>query len=269
MCAVPPATLYFLGQAKYARLRPLRFVATGAVLIGLGVLLPTLAPTTRSWVGVRPQEKSVVESPPGEGTKLEQLRSLRDRKAYDQLIELVRSLARTDEILSADARDREKLAAELRSLVNHPDTGVKVAALEAYARWGGPDARELCLAALGRSEEEKLVALRLLPQWKDSETAPAVAQAVAALIVRPGLVTNRAISALEEIGGPAAESAALSLLTRSDEQASRVIALNILEKVGGERAITILRGYAMTTLDQTIKSKTLETVEVIRARTGK
>jgi len=271
-CAVPPVTIYYLLQQKYARLRPLRFVVTGVLLVAVGLLLPIAAPTTRAWVGVteKDSDRPTLPAPTGEGTtKLDQIRGLLERKAYDRLIELIRSLARTDEVLSADARDRDELAVELRRLVDHPDTGVKVAALEAYARWGGADARELCLNALSRSEEEKLMALRLLPQWKDTEAAPAIAQAIAALIVRPGLVTNRAIAALEEVGGPAAEAATLGLLTRSDEQAARVLALNILEKVGGERAITVLRGYAATSLDQTIKAKTLDTIEVIRARLGR
>ncbi len=271
-CAVPPITFYYLLQEKYARLRPLRFVVTGLLLVAAGVLLPIAAPTTRAWVGLTEKDPDRPTPPvsTGEGTtKLDQIRGLQQRKAYDRLIELIRSLARTDEVLSADARDRDELAVELRRLVDHPDTGVKVAALEAYARWGGADARELCLNALSRSEEEKLMALRLLPQWKDTEAAPAIAQAVAALIVRPGLVTNRAIAALEEIGGPAAEAATLGLLTRSDEQATRVLALNILEKVGGEQAVTVLRGYAATSLDQTIKAKTLDTIEVIRARLGR
>ncbi len=268
-CAVPPATFYYLGQSKYAKWRPLRFVATGAVLVGAGLLLPLVSSTTREFVGVKDSPAPAKEANPGGSTKLDQLRSLRERKAYDQLIELLRSLAQTDQVLSADAKYRDGLAAEMKSLTNHPDTGVKVAALEAYARWGGVDAREVCIAALGRSEEEKLAALKLLPQWKGTDAAGTMAQAVAALIVRPGLVTNRASAALEEIGGPAAEQAALSLLTRADEQTTRLIALNVLEKVGGEEAVNALRGYAGTTLDQSIKEKTLDTVEVIRTRTKK
>ncbi|QJW94752.1 hypothetical protein FTUN_2275 [Frigoriglobus tundricola] len=40
---VPPLTLLYLAQYKYAKLRPLRFVATGAVLAALAAVAPGAA----------------------------------------------------------------------------------------------------------------------------------------------------------------------------------------------------------------------------------
>jgi hypothetical protein len=268
LCVLPPVTFYYLGQWKYAKLRPLRFVATGAIIAAVAWFVPDIQPTTHAWVSSG-SSTSRSEARHSYFTKLDQLRDYRDRKAYDKLIDLLRTLTKTDEILSEDARNREELAAEMKSLCSHADTGVKVAAMAAYARWGGADARQICLDALLKSEDEKLMALQLLPQWKNTDAAPTVATAVAALIVRPGRVTTRATAALEEIGGPAAEGAALDLLFRGKEQAAQLVALDILEKVGSAQAVTSLAGYANTILDQSIKTKTLETIEVIRNRLKK
>jgi hypothetical protein len=269
LCAFPPVTLYYLGLWKYAKLRPLRFVATGAIIAAIAYYVPDIQPTTRAWVSSGPSSPHASAPRHSSLTKLEQLRDYRDRKAYDKLIDLLHTLTKTDEILSEDARNREELAAEMKSLCSHADTGVKVAAMAGYARWGGDDARQICLDALLKSEDEKSMALQLLPQWKNTDAAPTVATAVAALIARPGRVTTRATAALKEIGGPAAEGAALDLLFRGTEQSAQLVALDILEKVGSQQAITSLTGYANTILDQSIKPKTLETIEVIRNRLKK
>lgn len=268
-CAVPPITLYYLLQRKYAQFRPLRFVVTGAALVGLALLTPTVAPQTRAWVGVG---RAV---PPAEPeweqlSKLQQLRKLREVKAYDKLIDLLGVLTATDAQQSVDARDRQDLATEIKRLCSHSDVGVKVAAMAAYTRWGGEDARDLCLAAIqSQSQDERLMAITLLPQWKNTDAAPEVARAVAALIGRPGVETNRAKAALEEIGGVAAERAARALLLRAEDRQAKLLALNILEKVGGEDSISELRSYANTSLDQAVKIKTLETVDLILKRLNK
>src|SRR5206468_5416617 len=51
VCAVPPLTFYYLVQWKYAKLRPLWFVATGALLVALAALAPHVAPRTRALAG--------------------------------------------------------------------------------------------------------------------------------------------------------------------------------------------------------------------------
>lgn len=268
-CAVPPITLYFLAQWKYAKLRPMRFVVTGVALLGLALLTPSIAPRTRELVGTGKRGTST-QPELADQSKLEQLRTLRDQKAYDKLIELLRVLTATDAQQSVDARDRPALAGEIKALCSHQDVGVKVAAMAAYTRWGGDDARDVCLAAIqSQSQDERMMAVALLPQWKDSDAAPEVARAVAALIGRPGVETNRARTALEEIGGVAAERAAVALLLRADDRPAKLVALTILEKVGGDESIGSLRSYANTNLDQAVKLKTLETVELIQKRLNK
>ena len=108
------------------------------------------------------------------------------------------------------------------------------------------------------------MALQLLPQWKDAESA----RAVQSLIGRPGTVeTNRAKAALEEIGGPPAEQAAIALLNRADDQATRLTALSILEKVGGAEVSVLLRSYASATDDPAVRTRALAAADAIDART--
>jgi HEAT repeat protein len=152
--------------------------------------------------------------------------------------------------------------AELRTLCDHPQSDVKVEALAAYARWGGEDARGLCLAA-SRSpgQEERMMALRLLPRWKD----PEVARAVASRIGRPSYETTFARDALLEIGGPAAEQAAIPLL-RSEEQNTRLTAIDILEKVGGADAVEALKDLAGTTDDSATRQRATAKAQAIQTR---
>lgn len=268
LCALPPITFYYLGQWRYAKYRPLRFMVTGCVLLGLALFSSYAIPITRGWVGsgLRNTSKPVID--PDNMSKLEKVREYKKQKAYDKLIDLLRDLTKTDALKSVDAKDGPELAIELKSLCYHQDTGVKVAAMAAYTRWGGgEEARDICLTAIqSSSQEERLMAIQLLPQWKDST----VAQAVASLIGRPGTESNRAETALVEIGGVAAERAALGLLFRSKEDRTiRLVALSLLERVGGNETITALRSSADTELDQTIKNKTLDTIEAIQTRQKK
>ncbi|HEV3436168.1 MAG TPA: hypothetical protein VG122_02345 [Gemmata sp.] len=272
VCAVPPMTFYYLGQWRYAKYRPLRFVVTGAALAGLALLAPYIIPVTRGWIGSGSHKSSTPIIDPADMSKLEKVREYKKEKAYDKLIDLLRDLTKTDSLKSVDAKDGPELATELKALCFHQDTGVKVAAMAAYTRWGGgEDARDICLTAIqSPSQEERMMAIQLLPQWKSTRDAPAVASAVASLIGRPGTESNRAETALVEIGGVAAERAALALLFRSkDDRTIRLVALSILERVGGNETMTALRSSADTELDQTIKNKTLETIEAIQTRLKK
>jgi hypothetical protein len=271
LCALPPATCYFLGQRKYARFRPLRFVGTGLVLVALALTTTSLSSITGSWLGRTTQHAHQQHSQdPADMSKLEKVRDYLDHKAYKKLIDLLNDLAKTDTMKSVDAKegDGPELANELKQLCSHPDTGVRVAAMGAYCRWGGgDDARILCLKAIeSPSQEVRLKALELLPQWKNTEAAHEVARAIAALIGRPGIESSNAVAALREIGGVPAERAALAVLLRADDLPSRLIALTTLGEVGGEETVVALQDYAKRSLDQTIKAMTLEMIEKIRQR---
>jgi hypothetical protein len=264
VCAVPPLTAYYLAQYKYAKFRPLRFVLTGLVLVGLAGAAPALHGHARALVGRASDPPPPAPPDPATQSKRVQLRHYRERQAYDPLMNLLDVLAKTDPLLSEDAKDRAELAAELKALCGHPDMGVKVKAMSAYARWDPDGARAVCLAAVrSQAPEEREEALKLLPQWRDAEAA----RAVQSLIGRPGTVeTNRAKAALEEIGGPPAEQAAIALLNRSDDQATRLTALSILEKVGGAEGLAYVRNYALATDDPAVRTRALSAAEVMEAR---
>lgn len=264
LCAVPPLTLYYLAQYKYAKLRPLRFVLTGAVLVALAGATPALVPHTRALVnrdaGPKPLD-------PAATSKLAQLRAARGQRAYDSLSRQLEVLAKTDPTLSADAKDRAELSAELKALCGHSDTGVKVRAMVAYATWDPAGARSVCLTALqSPTAEEREWALKLAPQWKDEATA----QAVQARIGRSGAgESNRAKAALEEIGGTAAEAGATALLLRAEDQSTKLTALSVLEKVGSAETAGWLRSsYASgaTADDPAVRDRALATSDAIKAR---
>jgi hypothetical protein len=195
-----------------------------------------------------------------------QLRTYRDQQAYTSLLNLLDVLAKTDPLKSEDASDRAELSMELKALCQHPDAEVRARALAAYARWDPDNARAVCLSAIrSPTEEERLMALRLLPQWKDAETA----RAIQSLMIRPGTESLKAKAALEEIGGQPAELAARQLLTPTNHQAIRLQAIEILEKVGGAETAAMLRSYASATDDQTVRAHALRAAESIEARLKK
>lgn len=267
-CAVPPITLWYLTQRKYAKYRPLRFVATGAILATLAGIAGYVQPHTRSWAGV--PEAAALPVPPvdiASQPKLVQLQYYRDRRSYDSLMQVLRTLSRTDPVYSEEAKNRTELVAELRALCDHRDSDVKVEAMAAYATWGGSDARRLCLEATrSTNQEERMMALRLLTRWKD----PEVARAVASRIGRAGTETSRAQESLIDIGGPIAERAAIPLL-RSDDQGVRLTVIELLgnEKVGGEDAVAALLDVAKTANDPGTRQPAASKAEQIQARLKK
>jgi hypothetical protein len=260
---IPPLTFYYLAQYKYAKFRPARFVATGLTLVALALVSPSLFNSTRGLMG-NAEAPAVAPADPATQSKLVQLRYFRERQAYDSLVRLLDVLSKTDPLLSEDAKDRAELTAELKSLCQHIDIEVRRRAMRAYTRWDLDGARAVCLAAVRSSApEEREEALMLLPQWKDADSA----RAVQSLIGRPGTVeTNKAKAALEEIGGVPAEQAALALLNWSDDQATKLTALSILEKVAGEEVARSLRAYALAADDAAVRDRALAAAEAIMTR---
>jgi len=256
LAAVPPLTAYYLGQWKYARFRPLRFVGTGVFVAGVALLAGAVMPHTRAWAGA---DAAVVEAPPevnlAERRKVDQLRHHRDTRGYAALAKLLRELARTDAVYSAEAADRDDLRAETKALCDHPDAEVKVVALAAFAVWGAPDeALDRCLAAV-RSDnpDARMMALRLLPKWPTDRVAAAVA---GRMQQRPGLEATAAAKALVEIGGEVAERAAAPLLGEQYEQSVRIAAADVLaeKRVASPTAVTTLRDTIRTTTDPAVRA---------------
>lgn len=256
LAAVPPLTAMYLGQWKYARFRPLRFVGTGLAVAGLALLAGAVAPRTRAFAGA---DTGTVEAPPevnlAERRKVDQLRHHRDTRGYAALAKLLRELARTDAVYSAEAADRDELRAETKALCDHPDAEVKVMALAAFAVWGASDeALDRCLAAV-RSDnpDARLMALRLLPKWNTDRVAAAVATRMQQ---RPGLEPTAAAKALIEIGGDVAERAAVPLLGEQYEQGVRIAAADVLadKRVASPSAVAALRDAARTATDPAVRN---------------
>lgn len=270
LAAVPPLTFWYLSQWKYARLRPLRFAATGAAVAGVALACGAALPHTRAWAGAAPAE---VEPPPeADATKqrkVVQLRQYRDGRNYAALAKLLRDLAATDAAYSAEAKDRAELAAEAKALGDHPDAEVKVEALAAFVTWGSDaEAQERCLAAVRTDNPDlRLVALRLLPRWKTERVAGAV---VARMQQRPGLEAAAAQKALVELGGPIAERAAIPLLGEQYDQHVRLAAVDVLadERVASASGAAALREAARAASDPAVRSAATTAAARIAARIG-
>jgi hypothetical protein len=268
-CAVPPLTLWFLTRRKYARFRPLRFVVTGGVLLTLAGFAAQVQPRTRAWAGVTDPGAMPTTPAPDISTqpKTARLRYYRDQRQYDSLIGLLQTLQQPDSVDSEQASNPGELAGVLKELCKHPDTGVKVEALAAYAVWGGEDARGLCLeTSSSPNREERLTALRLLPRWKDQF----VARRIAERIGRPGTETTAAEDALIKLGGPHAEEAAIALLWNED-QGTRLTAIEILgnERVGGPAAVAALQGVAHRSPDPGTSRAAAGKAQLIQSRPKK
>lgn len=265
LCAIPPVTAWYLVQRKYGKLRPLRFVATGLVLVALAAAGGLAQSRTRGWAGVHdPGPPAATPADVERMAKLDQIREYRRQRSIDPLVKVLEVLAKTDPTFSEDAKYRAELTAELRSLCSDQHSDVRVAALAAYARWGGDEARGVCLRFVGsESQDERRAALKLLPRWKD----PEVARAVAARIGRPGTETTLATESLLEIGGPPAEQAAIPLL-RAEDAGTRLTAIDVLEKVGGADALAVLTELAATG-DIDVRQRAAVKAQAIKARLQK
>jgi hypothetical protein len=268
LAAVPVVTPWYLGQWKYARFRPLRFVGTGAVLAGLALLAGAAVPYTRGLAGVStaPPE-SAPEPDAASPRKLDRLRLYRDHRNYSDLVKLLRELTNSDPVYSADAKDRADLAAETRALCDHADAEVKIEALAAFTTWGPPsEALERCLAAVRTDNPDaRLMALRLLPKWKTERVAGAV---VARMQQRPGVEAAAAQKALTDLGGPVAERAAVPLLGEQYEQHVRLAAVDVLadERVASRSAAEALRGAAKSATDPAVRAAATAAAGRVEAR---
>ncbi|AWM40684.1 hypothetical protein [Gemmata obscuriglobus] len=265
LCAVPVITPYYLFQQKYAKLRPLRFVLTGAALVALSLIVPAVADLTQPLAPKAEPRPTPLD--PSTQPVLAQLRTYRERSDYGGLVRTLGLLAKSDTIHSVDARDRAEIAVELEGLCKHEDRTVRLGAMAALVSWdttpNNAKARQVCLDAIrSQSEEERYRALCLLSHWKDAETA----RAAQSLIGRPNRQTNQAKQALEEIGGPHAEAAGLVLLKRADDLTVRLIAIDILLKVGGPTAVNELEQFAQATDDIGARNSALSAVNQIRGR---
>ena len=256
LAAVPPLTFWYLGQWKYARLRPLRFALTGAAVVGVALASGVALPHTRALTGAGPVEPAPEAGPDvAAQRKVAQLRHYRDNRGYAVLAKLLRELAASDPVYSAEAKDRAELGAETKALCDHPDAEVRVEALAAFATWGTEaEAQQRCLAAVRTDNPElRMMALKLLPRWKTERVAGAI---VARMQQRPGMEAAAAQKALVELGGPVAERATVPLLSDQYDQNVRLAAAEVLadRRVASASGAEALREAARASTDPAVRT---------------
>jgi len=260
-CAIPPFTFMYLIKKRYRRLRPLRFVATGAVLISLTFLAPRVMSETRRMSGA-----DIIVAPIGIEdysalSDVEQLRVYREKRQFDRLIDVLKKLDRTDPYYSANAPQREALAAELRLLADPAvtsDSGIRAVALPAYVRWGGDDSRSLLLAAVQGHPDERREAIKLLHKWPDPDVARV-------LVSRLGNreEANLAKNSLINIGGSLAVQALVPLLRdKEKDKVLHLAALDLLAHpgIGNEDALVFLRAEKEKFTDQSLNRQVESTI---------
>jgi hypothetical protein len=234
---VPPVAVWRLahpfGDNGY---RPLRFVLTGLLLLGLAYL----GPAARSAAGpvFTVLEPVRVEPPSPPSTPVERLRAAAEHKQPDSLVGELVTLARPEKLRDATDDVKKETVPELQRLVRHDRVEVRVAALPALAVWSPADARGPVLEALRSGEPaERKKALALAGQWPDEE----VARAVAARLV-DSQEQAQAEDAILAIGGPA--EAALLPLLKSEDKWFLLQVIELLGKVGGPRSVEALTEFS-------------------------
>lgn len=236
---VPPITIWRLvqpfGDNGY---RPLRFVLTGLLLLGLAYLGPAAR------LGAGPiftvLEPVRVDTPSPPSSPAERLRAVSDQKQPDALVGELLTLARPEKLKDADDDMKAETIAELKRLARHDRVEVRVAALPALALWSPAEAREPVLVALRSGEQvERKKALVLAGRWPDEEVARAVA---------PRLADSQeqalAEDAILAIGAPA--EAALLPLLKSEDKWFLLQVIELLGKVGGPRSVEALTELSKT-----------------------
>jgi hypothetical protein len=210
---------------------PLRFVLTGAAVVGLALAGPAVGPAAQRALGLLDPPPAGPAEPPAD-TPLVRIAEAEQQRSMQPLVDVLGALADPAALLAPGA-DRPAVAAKLHALAADPRADVRTAALKAAVTWD-PDAdetRRAVLAALKSDRDgERRTALGLAGRWKD----PAVAAAAAA---RLGDRTEAedAIAALRRIGGATAEAAVLPLLGAGD-LAEEANVLEVLDAVGGPKA---------------------------------
>jgi hypothetical protein len=242
LALLPPVAVDRLLRPRTSQgYRPLRFVLTGAVLLGLVLLAPALRPTARTLAGLDapppPPPPAPVETPPAV-----KLRDAVAQKNDQLLIDELKALAEATDVRRTVTPPAAKaeLVAALRELLRADAPEVRTAALSTLLAWIDDDAKPDVLAVLkSPTAPERRAALKACGRWKDAEVAAAVA---ARLAVRDDLYDARC--ALLEIGKdggrPAVEEALLPLLATDDDNVlPEVQALTV--QFGGERTVAGLK----------------------------
>lgn len=236
--------------------RPLRFVITGALILGLFAVGPLLQDKLRALL--TPVDTSRTDSGPTTATLVEKLKGIEDRRQPDALIGQLTELARPDVVKVIPADTRADMVTELKRHVKAERVDVRAAALTALAAWAPAEARDPTLVALRSGEPtERKAALALASLWNDDAIAAAVA---ARLTDRQEAA--QAWAALRGIGGTAAESALIPLL-KSEDQLFVVSVITWLQEVGGAKGAVALKELSETGASETVRKEAGRAAEAL------
>lgn len=228
VCALPLGVL---------RLRPLRYIITGELLVVLFVVSPAAQTAVQKLIDQLQPTPAVTTPPPL--TLGEKVRRLAEQKAPDAALTTLAELADPESAKGASPVARAELGAELSKLAG-PDErrdDVRAAALAALAVWQPEATRSPVLVALRSADpSDRRLGLSLAGRWADPEVAAAVA---ARLPDR--LETAAAQKALRQMGGPAVEGALLPLLKTEERGANLLVVMELLELVGGPKSVAAIR----------------------------
>ena len=256
LCLVPPLSIYRLFQkAGENGHRPLRFAASGAVVLAL---FATSA-TARSFVGT-----SFSDRPKSSGdstTPAAKIRAAGDESA--KLTEILRELGTADAAKKSVGDERAATLLELQRLLKHDQIAVRIAAGQALLEWSPAEANHWLLAALeGKDAVDCRAALAVAAKSHEPEIAAAVAAKLATREYRPD-----AARCLLAIGKPA-ETAVIELLDSKVEVAV-LSAIDLLAEIGGPKAAAALAHLVGSTKSPTIKAEAEQAAEQLAAKIGK
>jgi hypothetical protein len=175
------------------------------------------------------------------------------------LLEELRKLAKPQALDNVSVEQRELMTAELRRIVRFDERyDVTGGAIQALVNWAGDAAKpDLIAAAKSTHLTTRQAALPIVAQWKDADSARAIAPMLNRREER-----NAAVAALKEMGPPAI-SAVGEVLIGSTDQLTGLAAIGILESIGGPTAIDALNAYGQRGDDLLLREIAKRKAEVL------
>ena len=260
---LPPVALWRIWQPFGDNLhRPLRFVLTGALALALSVVGGPAHQGIEAGLATLDFER-----PPApaarENLAARLTAAAADRKSDAALVELV-NLANPEYRAELSAEDTPAIVAALKVLTRpeacaRPDVRLKATAT--LLEWSEPDGRTALLRALRSNElSERRGGMALAPKWADDDIAVAVA---ARLAFRSE--ESNARDALALMPPARAETGLLAVLTAEDAVGLLTVA-EILERVGGQRAVDALTGLSRTADNPLVRDELTRHAEAVRKR---
>jgi len=237
-------------------LRPLRFVLAGGVFLGLFVLGPAVRAVFEGEFGSRVAElpNSHVNTSAGRFQK-----AVAAEKFDDALVEL-RQLPGPDGV-APDERAGTRRGLIALTTAARPE--LRIAALTALAEWSPADAKDATRAALTAADrDERRAACRVADRVLGADAAPLLAACLTDYEVRAD-----AKAALTRLG-TAAEPAVLPLLS-SPREPVVLVACEVLEKLGGAKALAALTELASATRSRAVRQEASHVAETIGERLRK